>query len=367
MRRDFIPELTYMRGLCMLGVVGIHVGSYALANPHANHQLIGLLEILSRFCVPAFFFLSAFGLFYHTSAHTPLSYKDFIRRRMRVVLQPYLVWSLLYTLYTAITTHDLHVFLPRYLLPSLFFGNASYQLYFMVILLWFYLLMPLWRAAVRFILPHASFWLAVIFFIQTAFNYWISAYGGKISFDNPALQYAYSMRLNYWVIHYIWIFLLGAVMAERYEDLKILMWKHRLLLTVFFVLSTALMLGSYYYVLDEKHYTLLEAIYTIHQLSPQGMLYTGAGTVFFLFFFAFSPLSSGMRDFWQAIGDTSYGIYLVHPFALFLLNGLLHTGHFLYRATVVIGLYISTICLSYLATRAIQQLPEKVRRLLLGS
>ena len=47
-----------MRGLCMLGVIGIHVGSYALQNPFVNLELISVLEILSRFGVPAFFFLS---------------------------------------------------------------------------------------------------------------------------------------------------------------------------------------------------------------------------------------------------------------------------------------------------------------------
>ena len=83
-----------MRGLCMLGVIGIHVGSFALANPQANVQLIGLLEILSRFTVPAFFFLSAFGLFYHTSSFDEFSYKDFLWRRSRVVLFPYIAWSI---------------------------------------------------------------------------------------------------------------------------------------------------------------------------------------------------------------------------------------------------------------------------------
>mgnify|MGYP006913837209 CR=1 FL=1 len=53
MKRPFLPEITYMRGLCMLGVIGIHVGSYALQNPLANVQLISVLEILSRFAVPA--------------------------------------------------------------------------------------------------------------------------------------------------------------------------------------------------------------------------------------------------------------------------------------------------------------------------
>ncbi len=65
MKRSFLPEITYMRGLCMLGVIGIHVGSYALQNPFVNLQLISVLEILSRFAVPAFFFLSAFPFIFY--------------------------------------------------------------------------------------------------------------------------------------------------------------------------------------------------------------------------------------------------------------------------------------------------------------
>ena len=42
------------------------------------------------------------------------------------------------------------------------------------------------------------------------------------------------------------------------------------------------MLGSYYYVMDVWHYTVLEAIYTVHQMSPMGVLYTGLGTLFSL-------------------------------------------------------------------------------------
>ena len=42
MKKAFLPEITYMRGLCMLGVIGIHVGSYALQNPFVNLELIFL-------------------------------------------------------------------------------------------------------------------------------------------------------------------------------------------------------------------------------------------------------------------------------------------------------------------------------------
>ncbi|MDY3974701.1 acyltransferase [uncultured Veillonella sp.] len=366
MKQGFLPEITYMRGLCMLGVIGIHVGSFALSNPQANPMLIALLEILSRFTVPAFFFLSAFGLFYHSPSEGPFSYKDFILRRSRVVLWPYLCWSLLYIVYSGLVVHDMSGLLPRYLAPTLLFGNGYYHLYFMVILLWFYLMMPLWRWCVRKILKQPVLWLSILFLVQVGFNFWSSYYSGQISFSQPWLQYAYSMRLNYWVIHYIWIFLFGAVVAERYEAVVDYLWTHRLSITIVFALSVALMLGSYYYVLDERHYTLLEAIYTIHQLSPMGMIYTGAGTIYFLLFFLTTPMSSAMRSFWEQIGECSYGIYLIHPFMLIILTALMQVAQLNYAALIVVGLYVCTVCASYLGTLALKQLPKPVRRLLLG-
>ena len=91
MSKRFIHSINYMRGLCMLGVIGIHVGSVAIANPTPNLWLVAVLEILSRFSVPAFFFLSAFGMFCSQPLNQPFSYKDYLRRR-----KPYCLRKCLY-------------------------------------------------------------------------------------------------------------------------------------------------------------------------------------------------------------------------------------------------------------------------------
>ena len=233
-----------------------------------THQRV---RILSRFGVPAFFFLSAFGLFYHTSVEGPFSYKEFMHRRIQVVLFPYITWSIFYLLYTGVTAHNLGNLHPGPLAINLLFGTSMYHLYFMVILLWFYVMMPLWRAMVIVILKRPVFWLVLLFVIQVGIDYVSSYMLGRWVTENlsnqPVLKYLFDMRLNYWVIHYVWIFLLGAVCAERYEIVCEYMWRYRYLLGVSAVSSVLLMLGSYYYVMDVWHYTVLEAIYTVHQMS----------------------------------------------------------------------------------------------------
>ena len=65
-KKERVPAIEYMRGISMLGVVGIHVGSqYLMNNPTPNLQLLALYEIVTRFSVPIFFFISCvqFSLF----------------------------------------------------------------------------------------------------------------------------------------------------------------------------------------------------------------------------------------------------------------------------------------------------------------
>ena len=150
MSKRFIHSINYMRGLCMLGVIAIHVGSVAIVNPSPNLGLVAILEILSRFSVPAFFFLSAFGMFYSQPLDQPFVYKDYLRRRLRTVFVPYLAWSLFYMVYVSVISHNFSVFQPYAFFRTLWYGLAMYHIYFLVILLWFYFLMPLWRPLLRF-------------------------------------------------------------------------------------------------------------------------------------------------------------------------------------------------------------------------
>lgn len=366
MHKPNLPEITYMRGLCMLGVIGIHVGSFALSNEHANLALVSFLEILTRFTVPAFFFLSALGLFYHTSVEDEFSYKDFIKRRLKVVVYPYLAWSFLYLAYNSVILREVGSFFPQYLWKTLFYGTAMYQLYFMVILIWFYLFMPLWRWLVRLILKAPIPWLIIGFFLQMAFNFWSSYEASQIHFTSELLDYAFSMRLNYWVGHYVWIFLLGAVIAERYETVMAYIGRYGGWITALFALSLALMIGSYYYVIDVWHYTALEAVFTVHQLSPMGLFYTLMGCVFFLWAFRVTPMSESGHAIWDGLGRASYGMYLIHPFMLILITWPLHKFGYTYTVPVTIGLYIVIICTSYLSTYMMERFPQRLSKILLG-
>ena len=111
MKKPRLAAIEYIRGISMLGVVGIHIGAAylgqhttpdAIANPH----IVALLEIFTRFSVPIFFFISAFGLFYNLDLSQPFVYKDFLKRRYKAVVVPYVVWSLFYIVHYCVLWQD---------------------------------------------------------------------------------------------------------------------------------------------------------------------------------------------------------------------------------------------------------------------
>lgn len=266
-RKPRLPAIEYIRGIAMMGVIAIHVGSQYLMNQTANVHLIALLEVASRFSVPIFFFISAFGLFYNLDIHEPLDYRAFMKKRFRTVLIPYLVWSAFYLLHDGLF-YGVGFPDPLHLISILFFGTAKYQLYFLVILIWFYLLMPLWIAIVR---RAGKLSLILLFVAQLGFDYWSSFSVAFNTFvyalpDHSLLKPFLMYRLNYWVVHYVFIFVLGGYLAVHIQEFQRFMKENRRAITVFFWASLVWLLAYYYQLIFETGYTPLEAIniYIIH-------------------------------------------------------------------------------------------------------
>ncbi len=349
-----VTAVEYIRGAAMLGVVGIHTGAYSLSGTEVNVHLFALLEIVSRFSVPIFFFVSAFGLFRQYPPGTPLGYGAFYRRRALTVLVPYLAWSLLYMWFYSYTTGEAHIWEPPFIYEFLLFGLASYQLYFLVILVWFYALMPLWRAAVPALAARPLPWLGALLAAQVAFNYWscnVLAAGAEDYYLNLALKH----RLSYWVLHYVFVFLLGAVCAVRLDEFRAFAARSRREINVFFALALAVMLGRYYWLLGAG-YELERAVNTLQQLSPEGVVYTLAACLF-LFAVFDRPLPTAVSSSLALLSCHSYAVYLVHPLVMYFLEAELTAAGVAMTTPVVVGFYVATVGLSLLLATGLERLP----------
>ena len=358
-RKPRLAAIEYIRGISMMGVIGIHIGSQYIMNPAANIHLVALFETFTRFSVPIFFFISAFGLFYNLNINAPFDFVSFTKRRLKTVLIPYLAWSLFYLFHDGIL-YGVGFPDPLHLLSILFFGNAKYQLYFMVILLWFYLLMPLWIAMVRHLTIRR---LGILLILQIAFDYWSS-------FDTAFNLYVYSLpdnsilkpflmyRLNYWVLHYFFIFLLGGYLSVHSAKFMDFMKKHLHGITCFFFFSLGGLMTYYYEKIYAAGYTALDAINTAHQLCPWGILYTIAASLFFFAIFTYQSYPKSVSNLLHLLGRHSYFAYLSHPLFITYIGLWLHNSGHLMTAPVVIGFYFATLLLSILAAIACRKAGE---------
>lgn len=364
MRNTIIDNL---RGICMLGVIGIHIGSLALA-PN-NFTLYLLLEILSRYSVPSFFFISGYGLACTDKgllSGSRLNYIDFMKKRLRGAGLPYLSWSLFYMLYFwLILPPGFFSWNPLHVAYVLFFGLGCYHLYFMVILLWFYASYPLWRQLLRIII-HKSipFMLVLLFIFQLAFNWWTTHPGLNTAGWSVIAKNFFDYRLNYLPLHYLLIFMSGGLAACYWEKFIALLRRYSAMVCMIFAASMAWDVQSCYEAVTVKGYTLIDLANTYHQLSPQGLCYTVGSLLFFclaLDWLERKAQSEGSlaKPFYKAISILSaYSmlIYFVHPLLLdWLSSAYNHFGIIMTVKKVALSyvlLVLGSLALSILLTKA---------------
>lgn len=367
MRNTIIDNL---RGICMLGVIGIHIGSLALA-PN-NFTLYLLLEILSRYSVPSFFFISGYGLACTDKgllSGSRLNYIDFMKKRLRGAGLPYLSWSFFYMLYFWLILPPGFVsWNPLHVAYVLFFGLGCYHLYFMVILLWFYASYPLWRRLLRIIIHQSiPFMLVLLFIFQLAFNWWTTHPGLNTAGWSVLAKNFFDYRLNYLPLHYLLIFISGGLAACYWEKFIAFLRKYSAIVCIIFAASVAWDVQSCYEAVTVKGYTLIDLANTYHQLSPQGLCYTVGSLLFFCLALdwlerraqANGSLTNLLHKAISILSAYSMLIYFVHPLLLdWLSSAYNHFGIIMTVKKVALSyvlLVLGSLALSILLTKAFEK------------
>lgn len=367
MRNTIIDNL---RGICMLGVIGIHIGSLALA-PN-NFTLYLLLEILSRYSVPSFFFISGYGLACTDKgllSGSRLNYIDFMKKRLRGAGLPYVSWSLFYMLYFWLILPPGFVsWNPLHVAYVLFFGLGCYHLYFMVILLWFYASYPLWRRLLRIIIhQNIPFMLVLLFIFQLAFNCWTTHPGLNTAGWSVLAKNFFDYRLNYLPLHYLLIFISGGLAACYWQKFIALLRRYSVIVCLIFAASVVWDVQSCYEAVTDKGYTLIDLANTYHQLSPQGLCYTVGSLLFFCLALdwlerraqAKGSLANLLYKAISILSAYSMLIYFVHPLLLdWLSSAYNHFGIIMTVKKVALSyvlLVLGSLVLSILLTKAFEK------------
>lgn len=150
-----------------------------------------------RYCVPVFIILSGV-LIYNSQRYKQQSLFSFYYKRMKKILTPYLIWTLIYMLYQF--RHDITAikninFIKLYV-NNILFGYG--HLYFIVIIIQMYLLYPLFQMVFK--RDYEKVFLMAAFVVSLYFQLGIYLFNWEI-YILPKLLFNY-----YYILFPAWIF-----------------------------------------------------------------------------------------------------------------------------------------------------------------
>ncbi|MCX7714632.1 MAG: acyltransferase [Clostridia bacterium] len=294
-------EITLLNVLFCLIVIFIHVSSPAISGLNKGSVQYAAVYFpwrLSSFVVQGFVMLSGIKLFLAKKQ----SYRDFCALRLKRVVLPYIAWVIIYYVY--FWCNDYFSFDAKELAKHILRGDLAGHFYFIVAIVQFYALMPIWRAMVRRIHPIVAISSSIIIMIILG-----QYLPDIISFAHPGVVFEYNDRiftsyLGYWVI--------GCYIGENYAVYEKILKESKVFFAFMFFSSAACdSFLSYLSSVYGKIMPYLEGIHILYVFS----------TILFLYTLAFE-VSERILNFKliKAIDNASYSIYLSHCLAIAIIN-----------------------------------------------
>jgi peptidoglycan/LPS O-acetylase OafA/YrhL len=303
-RRHKLYELEVVRVLTFACVIAVHVVSHTA---RGEAPLVGVL-ILLHFTREAFFALTGFVLMY-SQLRKPTPLHRFWPKRFLLVGVPYVVWSFIYCVVSAIgKPFELGPFLVHFLFSTLT-GTAYYHLYFLLVTMQIYLLFPLLMRLVKATRRRHLLLVGVSFAVQLTISA-LDAY-------KPGSLHWINLFSN--VINYQAFIIAGAVAADHAG--AVLRWvrEHRRLIAVVTAIAAAAAIGAYVLQLQWGFSPYRAA--TAYQ--PIVILWSGVASVALLALGAWwvDRRPHAPHRTLDYLSDRSFGVFLAHPLVLWALFG----------------------------------------------
>jgi peptidoglycan/LPS O-acetylase OafA/YrhL len=298
-KKPKLLELDIVRAFAILAVLVIHGSSEATVEipiGSVSQALYLGVNKFSNFAVPLFIFLSGLVLFYrYIDDWSGQQAVSFYLKRVKQILFPYLLWSVFYYAY------DQWIYDPgnfhwdwQELLGMLPWSDASYHLYFMVIIVQFYLVFP-------FLIWMCRTWK---WFMNGLVIFGIAVQAASYSYERWVQPFDHSASL---CVTYFSLFTLGGYIGVHYQAFATFIQKH-----IGWVMPLALLLGI--------------SFMGMFILEQEGTVFSG---IWYTLIFNLYPMFAAMSFIWlgrkllkqapklsrvlSSLGAASFGIYLMHP------------------------------------------------------
>ena len=306
-RSPRLYEIDMVRILTFACVIAVHTTSHTVATD--DYALNGLLALV-HFTRQVFFALTTFVLLYGQLAR-PVSMAKFWPKRFLLVGVPYVVWSTIY--FVSANIYHPHYTVLQFIANYLFklvTGQAWYHLYFLLVTMQVYLLVPLIIWFVKKTRGHHRTVLIVSFIIQLAIMGFF-----KYGPNDAIAPYEKLVFLSY-----EFFIIAGAIAADHTTPFLAWVRAHRTAILWIVIggalLTLAVWLG--------QHFFLGQSLYSAGTpLQPVTMVWAVCVGLGFLAFGTWwadrrDPASRSAR-YIDNISDRSFGIFLSHPLVLWIL------------------------------------------------
>jgi len=286
MQKDRDLSFDAFRGVAIIAVVALHV---TYLSGYWNSSFCFYCQFycqLFNFAVPAFIFISGYWLS-KKQIKSLTDYRTFLVRRFLRIFIPYLFWSIVLVGYEAIKTHNVDVYR---IIFKLIFGQASFQYFFIIVIVQLYVITPLLQYINR--KPYGLI-LVLVLNIMTLLLRYLSRL--NFGFLFPSVSAFYS-----WVIFYEIGLLLGRSDRKIFIPGNI---RPFILPAIFVSMLISEVEGA---IIFSKYNNLG---FAAHSLKYSSFLYSVC------IIFGFLLLRECIK-YWPkslvSIGDYSFGIYLIH-------------------------------------------------------
>ncbi|UKS24916.1 acyltransferase [Paenibacillus sp. HWE-109] len=332
------PELDFIRAIAVIAVIVIHVTSITLTktDPDQFTRLSSvLINQLSRFCVPAFLFVS--GILAYHSFQRRSTYSGLIVSKLKALIVPYIVWTTIGLLFFLSFSINYKGIIMIFLTGS----GPFYQLYYIPLLFQLFVILPL---IMRIELNKQ---MVVLIFLMTCFllaGYQVlllsesSHASGVIGYLNTLLQSAFFS----WFIY----FYLGLFAAKYYANfLEFVKSKSFVFFVTLYVICTILLIADAYYS------TIIHKQSDLMGYFRVTVLFYSLATILVLIKLGMIIQSRLLENIYR----NSFGIYLIHVAVLKLIY--LVSSHMFANPAAIVASIVLTMLISYGMIEVIQRSP----------
>jgi poly(3-hydroxybutyrate) depolymerase/surface polysaccharide O-acyltransferase-like enzyme len=315
-KRIHIYEIDLIRAITVFSVVAIHTLAYTntLFKSKTAFDWINIFGHMLHYNREMFVFVTGLVLTY-VYFNKPFSAKKFWLKRFTFVLIPYILWSIFYVI---INHPDQSIlYYSKLSAWDVLTGDASFQLYYILLALQFYALFPLFLLLLRKIAKYPWKSMIISFVIQIIFLYVDFHFLQYHVSKAPHWQQAFVKFQDRIFLLYQFFFVLGAFAAIYLSAMQKFFVKYGKYVILLFLAASALFVWYSYKQLFIWHEQLM---YATSVLQPSVVLYS---TVVILFFAYLSVLWEKRKPFYKmirVIAESSFGIYFVHVLALSIIT-----------------------------------------------